>query len=66
MWAPPPPLFLPPSRSKAIQLLGMRLAVYKDKASGDWVALEDTCPHRLAPLSDGRLTESGELMCSYQ
>jgi len=42
----------------------MRLVAFKDKA-GDWVVLEDVCPHRLAPLSDGRLTEERELMCSY-
>ena len=26
---------------------------------------EDRCPHRLAPLSEGRIDSSGTLMCSY-
>lgn len=31
-----------------------------------WVVFEDRCPHRLAPLSEGRLEPStGQLMCSY-
>ena len=29
-----------------MQLLGMRLVVFKDKATGDWSVLEDVCPHR--------------------
>lgn len=27
--------------------------------------MEDVCPHRLAPLSEGRLHEDGTLQCSY-
>eukprot|EP00882_Tetradesmus_deserticola_P025386 GHRQ01027880.1.p1 GENE.GHRQ01027880.1~~GHRQ01027880.1.p1 ORF type:complete len:320 (+),score=26.48 GHRQ01027880.1:99-1058(+) len=31
-----------------------------------WVVFEDRCPHRLAPLSEGRLEPAtGHLMCSY-
>ena len=28
-------------------------------------ALRDECPHRLAPLSEGRVAEDGTLQCSY-
>lgn len=31
-----------------------------------WSVFEDRCPHRLAPLSEGRIEPStGHLMCSY-
>ncbi|GBF88927.1 pheophorbide A oxygenase [Raphidocelis subcapitata] len=53
-------------RPQPLQLLGARLVVFADsKSPSGWAVLEDVCPHRLAPLSDGRLTKSGELMCSY-
>lgn len=55
-------------RPQPLQLLGQRCVVFKGAAESltDWIVLEDVCPHRLAPLSDGRLTASRELMCSYQ
>lgn len=34
-------------------------------ASGGWVVQRDACPHRLAPLSEGRLETDGTLQCSY-
>ncbi|KAH8970649.1 hypothetical protein BDL97_02G099000 [Sphagnum fallax] len=46
------------------QLLGRELVVWKDQ-QGEWRVFEDKCPHRLAPLSEGRLDESGMLQCSY-
>ncbi|KAF6259816.1 pheophorbide a oxygenase [Scenedesmus sp. NREL 46B-D3] len=48
----------------AVQLLGMRLVLWQDKA-GSWRCFEDLCPHRLAPLSEGRIHESGQLQCTY-
>ena len=29
------------------------------------MAMKDQCPHRLAALSEGRLTASGDLQCAY-
>jgi pheophorbide a oxygenase len=46
------------------QLLGRELVVWKD-SQGEWRVFLDKCPHRLAPLSEGRLDESGMLQCSY-
>ncbi|EIE25095.1 Rieske-domain-containing protein, partial [Coccomyxa subellipsoidea C-169] len=47
------------------ELLGMRLVLWRD-AQGVWRCFEDKCPHRLAPLSEGRIEPSdGTLMCSY-
>ncbi|XP_031503498.1 pheophorbide a oxygenase, chloroplastic [Nymphaea colorata] len=46
------------------QLLGREIVLWKDR-EGNWVAFEDKCPHRLAPLSEGRVDEDGWLQCSY-
>ncbi|KAG8457298.1 hypothetical protein KFE25_012037 [Diacronema lutheri] len=35
------------------------------REAGAWRAFEDACPHRLAPLSEGRVEETGELLCAY-
>ena len=37
----------------------------KQKHIGKWRAFVDACPHRKAPLSEGRVEDSGELLCSY-
>ncbi|WVZ55450.1 hypothetical protein U9M48_006110 [Paspalum notatum var. saurae] len=42
---------LDPSRPTPFQLLNRDLVIWKDPNSGEWVALDDRCPHRLAPLS---------------
>ncbi|GAQ92150.1 Pheophorbide a oxygenase [Klebsormidium nitens] len=55
---------LDPSAPTPIQLLGRPLVLWKD-SKGKWICLEDKCPHRLAPLSEGRIDESGFLQCSY-
>jgi pheophorbide a oxygenase len=49
----------------AFQLLGVPIAFWHNKQSGQWSAVEDTCPHRLAPLSEGRVDESGCIECPY-
>lgn len=35
------------------------------RTGGTWRCFEDACPHRLAPLSEGRVEETGELLCAY-
>ncbi len=44
----------------AVTVLGERIALWRD-AGGAWRALRDLCPHRLAPLSAGRVAEDGTL-----
>ncbi len=44
----------------AVTVLGERIAVWRD-ASGTWRAFRDVCPHRMAPLSEGRLAADGTL-----
>jgi len=45
-------------------LLGEPLVFWRDK-SGEMRCVADRCPHRLVPLSEGRVNETGELECGY-
>lgn len=46
-------------------LLGGNIVIWWDKKTESWVVFEDRCPHRLVPLSEGRITEDGLLECPY-
>ena len=39
--------------------------VFFRASSGDVVALEDTCPHRFAPLSRGSVADGDRIACAY-
>lgn len=54
-----------PQQPTAATLLGIPLVIWKSSASSTYQVFLDRCPHRLAPLSEGRIDESGNLMCSY-
>jgi len=41
----------------AFTLLGERLVLWWDHKDGAWSAMRDVCPHRLAPLSEGRIND---------
>ncbi|CAN1354395.1 Pheophorbide a oxygenase, chloroplastic [Linum perenne] len=56
---------LDPALPTPFQLLGRDLVLWFDPVKQEWVAFDDKCPHRLAPLSEGRIDENGELQCSY-
>ncbi|KAL8167881.1 hypothetical protein V2J09_009380 [Rumex salicifolius] len=56
---------LDPLLPTPFQLLGRDIVLWFNKSTNEWVALDDKCPHRLAPLSEGRLDENGNLQCSY-
>lgn len=43
-----------------LRLVDVPLVLWRD-GSGEWRALRDECPHRLAPLSQGRIAEDGTL-----
>lgn len=47
-----------------IELAERKYALFRD-ASGRPAALRDACPHRLAPLSMGKVRPDGRLACSY-
>lgn len=45
-------------------LLNVPIVIWRDP-SGAPSALRDACPHRLVPLSEGRIAENGSLECAY-
>lgn len=57
--------YLDPSVPNPVLHMGRNLAVWRD-GDGEWSAVDDMCPHKLAPLSDGSIAEDGKsLRCSY-
>lgn len=66
-WYPLSPIEdLDPTQPTAVTLLGLRLVIWKPKFSETYRVFFDQCPHRLAPLSEGRVDDkTGHLMCSY-
>ena len=66
-WYPLSPVEdLDPERPTPVTLLGLNLVIWKPKSSQTYQVFLDQCPHRLAPLSEGRIDEkTGNLMCSY-
>ena len=66
-WYPVIPIEdLEPHKPKPMTLLGKRLVIWKPTQSETYRVFLDQCPHRLAPLSEGRIeTKTGNLMCSY-
>ncbi|MEO1373813.1 MAG: Rieske 2Fe-2S domain-containing protein [Cyanobacteria bacterium J06635_10] len=66
-WYPVSPVEdIDPQKPTAVTVLGLRLVIWKPKSSDYYRVFIDKCPHRLAPLSEGRVDEkTGNLMCSY-
>ena len=56
---------LDPARPSAFTLLEQDLVLWWEASAGQWRAFADVCPHRLVPLSEGRLNSAGELECPY-
>jgi phenylpropionate dioxygenase-like ring-hydroxylating dioxygenase large terminal subunit len=54
-----------PQKLTTAKLLGIPLVIWQPRSSSTYQIFLDRCPHRLAPLSEGRIDESGNLMCSY-
>jgi phenylpropionate dioxygenase-like ring-hydroxylating dioxygenase large terminal subunit len=52
-------------RPHPFTLLETDLVLWWEPASGRWRAFADRCPHRLVPLSEGRVNGRGELECPY-
>ena len=52
-------------RPQAFTLLGQDLVLWYDRGEQRWCAFADVCPHRLVPLSQGRLNDDGQLECPY-
>ena len=54
---------LNPQKPNAIKTLGREYVCWHSEQDG-WRVFDDRCPHRLAPLSEGRI-EQGRLQCGY-
>ncbi|MDJ0594146.1 MAG: Rieske 2Fe-2S domain-containing protein [Pleurocapsa sp. MO_226.B13] len=55
-----------PQKPTTATVLGIPLVIWKPTSSSTYQIFLDRCPHRLAPLSEGRIDDkSGNLMCSY-
>ncbi|KAH0459348.1 hypothetical protein IEQ34_012162 [Dendrobium chrysotoxum] len=50
---------------RALRVIGLDLVVWWDREVGQWRVFADRCPHRLAPLSEGRIDRWGRLQCVY-
>ncbi|CAN1333466.1 Protochlorophyllide-dependent translocon component 52, chloroplastic [Linum perenne] len=46
-------------------VLGLDLVAWWDRNESAWKVFDDMCPHRLAPLSEGRIDQWGRLQCVY-
>ena len=57
--------FLDTRKPHPIQLMGKDLVAWLDVTTNQWNVFEDACPHRLAPLSEGRIEPDGTLLCTY-
>ncbi len=55
-----------PKRPNPVTLLGQDYVAWYDAPAASWRLSQDRCPHRLAPLSEGRVEADGSLACSYQ
>ena len=49
----------------AKKVMGLDVVVWWDTNESAWKVFDDTCPHRLAPLSEGRIDQWGRLQCVY-
>ncbi|XP_065869113.1 protochlorophyllide-dependent translocon component 52, chloroplastic-like [Euphorbia lathyris] len=49
----------------AKRVMGLDVVVWWDRNENSWKVFDDTCPHRLAPLSQGRIDQWGRLQCVY-
>ncbi|CAN1853808.1 Protochlorophyllide-dependent translocon component 52, chloroplastic [Linum perenne] len=65
-WYPVMPVCdLDKSVPHAKKVLGMDVVVWWDQTENAWKVFDDMCPHRLAPLSEGRIDQWGRLQCVY-
>ncbi|KAI3865031.1 hypothetical protein MKX03_012185 [Papaver bracteatum] len=49
----------------AKRVMGLDIVVWWDRNEDKWQVFDDSCPHRLAPLSEGRIDQWGRLQCVY-
>ncbi|KAM3693108.1 hypothetical protein ACB098_08G139000 [Castanea mollissima] len=65
-WYPIMPIWdLDKRRPHAKKVMGLDVVVWWDRNEETWKVFDDRCPHRLAPLSEGRIDQWGRLQCVY-
>ncbi|KAJ7980576.1 protochlorophyllide-dependent translocon component 52, chloroplastic [Quillaja saponaria] len=65
-WYPVMPVCdLDKRRPHAKKVIGIDVVVWWDRNESAWKVFDDACPHRLAPLSEGRIDQWGRLQCVY-
>ncbi|RLN42497.1 protochlorophyllide-dependent translocon component 52, chloroplastic-like [Panicum miliaceum] len=65
-WYPFAPVCdLDPGAPHGKTVLGLSIVAWYDRGAGEWRVFDDACPHRLAPLSEGRIDGKGRLQCVY-
>ncbi|KAL2470023.1 Protochlorophyllide-dependent translocon component 52 [Abeliophyllum distichum] len=65
-WYPVMPICdLDKRRPHGKRVLGIDIVIWWDRNENDWKVFDDSCPHRLAPLSEGRIDQWGRLQCVY-
>ncbi len=57
--------YLDKSKPTPFTLLDRDIVIWWDSTASCWRVFEDKCPHRLAPLSEGRIADDGLLECPY-
>ncbi|KAI7840725.1 hypothetical protein COHA_005541 [Chlorella ohadii] len=55
---------IPDKEPYSFKLLDQPIVIWRDQ-QGTYRCFYDACPHRLVPLSDGRITPDGKLECPY-
>ncbi|WP_138501205.1 Rieske 2Fe-2S domain-containing protein [Nostoc sp. PA-18-2419] len=64
-WYPISPLsYLDIYNLTPVTILGKKLVIWRDK-NQKWIVMNDVCPHKLARLSMGSITEDGTVMCRH-
>ncbi|MGB8703385.1 MAG: Rieske 2Fe-2S domain-containing protein [Thermosynechococcaceae cyanobacterium] len=53
------------TKPTSFTLLDQDLAIWWEPSTQNWRVMADQCPHRLARLSEGRITADGYLECPY-
>ena len=56
---------LDPQRPNRFTLLERDLVIWWEASTTRWRVFLDVCPHRLVPLSEGRINDIGQLECPY-
>ena len=56
---------LDPAQPSRFTLLERDLVIWWDRSGDRWRVFPDVCPHRLVPLSEGRINRDGLLECPY-